>query len=164
MNARGALCALCACILLVSGCIRQTPTLGSVQTPAPTPTPTLPPVELAYTREEEVDANGARIYDANTHYHHYVTFSYLRVYEYAEGTLLDGLCTNQYNEPLEGTYEIVFMDAQGVIVAKASLYFGESLNHIPAGECPVYAQIDTDIDIQTLPFEIAATSHIRPAA
>lgn len=163
MRRAGAL--LIAGCLLLSGCVSLHPELSGAPTPAPTPTPTPAPLlqELALPTPA-VDAVGQRIVDAAAHYERYVSYRQMRVYEYELGTLLDGICINAYPEPLVGAVEIGFRDAEGTLLASAMLHTAEEANLLlRPGENRIYAEIDTDMDIQGIDFTLSITTQFEPA-
>lgn len=148
--------------LLLSGCIRQQPVLSTEPTPLPTPTPTPSPMAQEWKPESgKADALGALIYE-DTHYLRYLTFQNLRVYEYAGGTLFDGVCTNAYPETLTGAFELVFTDNDGTEIAHAPVYTRSGEDVFAPGETVLYAEIDTDMDIQLTPFELAVKQQVMP--
>lgn len=149
-------------LLLLSGCIRQRPVFIADPTPGPTPTPTLPPVAQSLPPQQaDTDALGVQILD-ESHFLRYLTFVNLRVYEYDGGTLFDGVCKNSYPQALEGSFEIVFTDKDGTVVARAPVVTRAGNEEYLPGDTVLYAQIDTDMDIQMLPFSLQVTQKIMP--
>lgn len=161
--------AVISCILAVllimaaQGCVRQSPALVGTPTPqfTPTPPPTPTPELIELPSDTDVDALGNRI-DTDAHFMQYLTFRDVRVYEYNNDTLLDGVCDNDYPEPLTGAFEIVFSDANGVELARAPIALRSADGTFMPGETQLYAQIDTDMDVQLLPFEIQVTQRVWP--
>ncbi|MEL7601885.1 MAG: hypothetical protein AAGU77_01920 [Bacillota bacterium] len=161
MNRRLLVCILILAMLL-PGCIRQRPVLAAEATPAPTPTPSLPPVaQSLIPKPEQTDALGTEILGED-HFLRYLTFTDLRVYEYEGGTLFDGICKNDYPETLTGSIELVFTDKDGTVVARAPVYTRNGDNAFAPGETVLYVEIDTDMDIRMLPFSIIVTQKILP--
>lgn len=155
---------LLALPLLLSGCIRQQPVLSTEPTPLPTPTPAPSPLAQEWKPESgEIDALSVPVYE-DTHYLRYLTFQNLRVYEYAGGTLFDGVCANAYPETLAGAFELVFTDKDGTEIARAPVYTRSGGNLFPPGETVLYAEINTDMDIQLTPFELVVKQQIIPQA
>jgi len=147
-------------LLLLSGCIRQRPVFSADPTPGPTPTPTPPPVTQSLPPQKaDTDALGAQILD-ESHFLRYLTFVNLRVYEYAGGTLFDGVCKNSYPQTLTGSFELVFTEKDGTVVARAPVVTRAGNDEYQPGETVLYAQIDTDMDIQMLPFSLQVTQQI----
>ena len=101
---------LIALLLLLSlaACDNATPVLAGTPTPAATPTP-LPDAFSAEITAKPLptDLLGNEIGDGDP-YGQYLSFGELRVYEYGNGTFLDGLCVNAYPEPLDGEIHIVY--------------------------------------------------------
>lgn len=152
------------CIYL-TGCIRQVPNLVGtptpVATPSPPPTPTPEIVELP--ADLDLDALGNRI-DSQSHYEQYLFLRDVRIYEYEGDTMLDGVFYSEYPEKLTGKYEIIFYDKTGEEVARALIYCAgvNADNVFLPGKTNAYAQINTDIDIQLLPFELSVVENIWP--
>ena len=162
MNRRLLCCIFILTMLLLPGCIRQRPVLAANSTPAPTPTPSLPPVAQAIIpKQQQTDALGAEILGED-HFLRYLTFTNLRVYEYEGGTLFDGVCQNGYPETLTGSLELVFTDKDGTVVARAPVYTRSGDHAFAPGETVLYAEVDTDMDIRLLPFSLTVTQQITP--
>ncbi|HPY36581.1 MAG TPA: hypothetical protein PLH38_02000 [Clostridia bacterium] len=159
---------LCFGAALLSGCVSQRPVVLPLETLKPKqeteadPTPSQP--EQSFQEQEpEKDALGAVIYSPN-HYMRYLTFSNLRVYEYSGGTFLDGICENTYPYALNAKFEVVFFDDKGAETARAELYPQNESACFEPGKSAVYADIDTDIDVQLMEFKLACVEGISPAA
>lgn len=152
-------------IVILTGCVRQAPMLTGTPTPqfTPTPPPTPTPELILLPSDIDVDAMGKRI-DTDSHFFQYLDLRDVRIYEYEGDTFLDAIFVNSYPEPLTGAFEIVFTEASGAELARAPLLTLQADSAFQPGETPVYAQIDTDMDIQLLPFEITVTQRIWPAA
>ena len=98
------ICVLLAALLLLSlaGCEDASPVLAGTPTPAATPTPLPDPFSAEITAEPiPTDLLGNQIL-LDDHYFQYLSFGELRVYEYDDGTFLDGLCVNAFPLPLDG--------------------------------------------------------------
>ena len=162
-----ALVALLCCIVIgacCGGCVSLHPVVSSHVTPAPTPTPTPEPLRQSLPLPAPaLDAAGNAI-EGEEHYNRYISFTDLRVYEYGMGTLMDGKCFNQYPAMLTGEATISFFDQQGDCVAKAVLHTAETKEMLllPPGETRIYAEIDTDMDVQMMDFSLEVEKNFVP--
>lgn len=111
----------------------------------------------------ETDLNGIVITDPSTHYYeYYITLSDLRVYEYEEGTFLDGKLVNSYPQTLSGKLRIVFKNKDGVTYGYGDIYTaGGGLKALP-GENLIYADILSEINVQMMDFIIQVTGSFTP--
>ena len=101
--------------LALAGCEDATPVLAGTPTPAATATPLPDPFSAEITAvPEPTDALGSTI-DGADHYWQYLSLGELRVYEYEDGTFLDGICVNAYPLPLDGEVNIVYTTVDGKI-------------------------------------------------
>lgn len=156
---------LVICIfILLSGCVRQSPALVGTPTPqfTPTPPPTPTPELILLPSDTDVDALGKRI-DTDSHFLNYLAFQNIRIYEYDGDTFLDGICINTYSEPLTGMFEIVFTQDSGAELARAPIVTRNADDTFQPGETEIFAQIDTDMDIQLQSFEIYVKQRVWPA-
>jgi len=154
---------ICCLLLLLTGCVRQQPTLAPDATPRPTPTPAPPDVAQSVEREPwKKDALGAFIYDGAAHYARYLTFTDVRVFEYEGGTMMEGVCDNAYPEPLAGRYEIVFTGKGDTVLARADVHTRGEDGVFPPGKGKIYAAIDTDTTLLSAPFTLAAVEGPLP--
>ncbi len=162
---RSMLLALCFGVAMLAGCISQrpvvlpykTPTIPQVSEPVPSQ-----PVQSWHEQEPEKDALGAVIHSPE-HYMRYLTFSNIRIFEYAGGTFLDGVCENTYPLALNAEFEIVFFDEEETETASAELYLQNKGAYFEPGKTVVYADIDTDIDIQLMQFKLICVEAASPA-
>ncbi len=152
-----------ALALVFAGCISQTPELVGTPTPkfTPTPVPTPTPELFELPEDTSIDAMGNRI-NSDDHFLQYLKLRDIRIYEYQGDTMLDGICTNTYSEELTGAFEIVFTDVTGVELARAEVDTRSGLASFPVGDTAIYAQIDTDMDIQLLPFTLVLKVPVWP--
>lgn len=152
-----------AVLVVLSGCVNQHPKFASPAITLP-PEETLPPFDPVYTPlmgPWAEDSLGAKIQEAD-HFFWYLSFQEMRVYEYSWGTLLDGICVNEYPEPLWGELEIVFWNKEKQEVARASLHTADPGFVLQPGENRIYAEINTDMDIQMAPFTLEVKERIQP--
>jgi len=149
----------------LAGCVSQHPVLTGEPTPPPTPTPEPEPLmrELAVPTPA-LDMAGSLIVNEAEHYDRYVTYRQMRVYEYELGTLLDGIAVNGYPEALSGAVEIDFVDGEGTLLGSSMLHTAEEADTLilQPGENRIYAEIDTDMDIQEIDFTLAVKTHFQP--
>lgn len=162
-QARMCILIMLALVLVTAGCVRQAPGLVGTPTPrfTPTPAPTPTPQLIPLPSDTDVDAAGEKI-ASDAHFMRYLTFQWVRIYEYEGDTFLDGICNNTYLEPLTGAFEIVYREDSGRELARAPILIKSDDGLLLPGENDVYAQIDTDMDIQLLPFEIEITQRVWP--
>ena len=149
--------------VLLCGCVYQRPVLTTEEMQI---VPILPPAVVEAQQEQwidvEKDACGDAVLDAATHYLRYISFADMRVYEYDNVTLLDGVCTNIYPQTLYGTYEILYYDDAGVRVAHGTLMVGDTSGEIPSGTNIVRAQIDTDVAVTERPYSLQIQETLHP--
>ena len=161
--------ALTACfavaVLAVSfafGCVRANPVLSGTPTPAATPTPLPDPLSAEITAAPaSTDALGGEIRSAD-HYWQYLSFGEMRVYEYGEGTFLDGICVNAYPLPLEGEVNIVYHTDKGKICGIGKIHNALGTTILETGTNAVYAEISTDIDVTQMDFTLEVKTPYAP--
>ncbi len=151
--------------LLMTGCIKTQPVIlpdttlppKPTSTPAPTPTPTPAPTPvptLAPTPEPRYDAMGDFIEGAE-HFVKYIEFKSIVVYEQCGDTFMDAIAVNNYPEPIVCAADIVFRDDIGEVAsAKLQTRDGQYVLTLNPGQTTVLAQINTDIRLTSLPFDI----------
>ncbi len=162
---RSRLLALLLSVLLLlafAGCEDATPVLAGTPTPAATPTP-LPDAFSAEITAEPVatDALGNILEDDN-HYWQYLSFGALRVYEYDDGTFLDGICVNAYPQPLDGEVDIVYTTADGKICGIGKIHNNLGTTLLQTGSNAIYAEISTDIDVTGMEFSLVIKTPFAP--
>ncbi len=155
---------LCAIGLLLAlvGCKNATPVLAGTPTPAATPTP-LPDALFAEITAQPVqtDALGNPI-ESDNHYWQYLSFGALRVYEYDDGTFLDGICVNAYPLPLDGEVDIVYTTNDGKICGIGKIHNVLGTTQLETGSNAIYAEINTDIDVTTMDFALVVKTTFTP--
>ncbi len=165
---RGALALLCAALLLLAaaassmGCDNVEPVLYGTPTPSASPTP-LPDAFTAEITAEPVptDALGKPI-EGDAHYFSYLSFGELRVYEYGEGTFLDGVCINAFPAALDGRVDIVYYTAEGKLCGSGTIHNALGATRLESGINAIYAEIRTDIDVQMMDFVLEVSQPFLP--
>lgn len=159
------LAALAFAILLLialSGCENATPVLAGTPTPVATPTPLPDAISAEITAEPlPTDLLGHEIQTAD-HYWQYLSFGELRIYEYDDGTFLDGLCINAYPEPLEGMIQIAYYTAEGKICGIGVIHNALGTSRFETGTNAIYAEINTDIDVTGMDFVLEIQTQFAP--
>ena len=151
-----------ALICSLSACQNDTPVLAGTPTPAATPTPLPDPFSAEITAEPvPTDMLGNAIL-RDDHYFQYLSFGELRVYEYGEGTFLDGLCVNAFPQPLDGEVDIVYYTKDGKICGIGRIHNAEGTTLLETGTNAVYAEISTDIDVTEMDFQLVVKTYFRP--
>ena len=155
------LLALMAALAFV-GCDNATPILAGTPTPAATPTP-LPDAFSAQITAAPVptDLLGHEI-QAGDHYWQYLSFGELRVYEYEDGTFLDGLCVNAYPSALVGVVKIVYYAASGKVCGVGTIHNALGTTRLETGTNAIYAEISTDIDVTDMDFVLEVSTPFLP--
>lgn len=151
--------------LLMTGCVKTQPvilpasTLPPVSTSTPQPTPSLTPEPTPVptstaTPEPRYDAMGDFIEGAE-HFAKYIEFRSIVVYEQCGDTFMDAVAVNSYSEPIICAADIVFHDDIGEVAsAKLQTRNGQYVLVLNPGETTVLAQINTDIRLTDLSFNI----------
>ena len=158
-----ALLALLA-LLPLAGCEDATPVLAGTPTPAATPTPLPEPFSAEITAEPlPTDALGNPI-GGDDHYWQYLSFGALRVYEYDDGTFLDGICVNAYPLQLDGEVDIVYTTSDGKICGIGKIHNTVGTTVLETGSNAIYAEISTDIDVTGMEFSLVVKTPYAPLA
>ena len=155
---------LLSALLLFSlfGCEDATPVLAGTPTPAATPTPLPDPFSAEITAvPQPTDALGNTI-GGDDHYWQYLSFGALRVYEYDNGTFLDGICVNAYPQPLDGEVNIVYTTADGKICGIGKIHNVLCTTLLQTGSNAIYAEINTDIDVTEMDFALVVKTAFAP--
>lgn len=162
MKRLAALLLALALSLSFAACDNATPVLAGTPTPAATPTP-LPDAFSAEITAQPLptDLLGNEI-EAGDHYGQYLSFGELRVYEYGDGTFLDGLCVNAYPEPLDGTIRIVYYTAEEKVCGVGILHNALGTTRLETGTNAIYAEISTDIDVTQMDFVLEVVAPYAP--
>jgi hypothetical protein len=148
--------------LALAGCEDATPVLAGTPTPAATPTPLPEPFSAEITAEPlPTDALGNTI-DIGDHYWQYLSFGALRVYEYDDGTFLDGICVNAYPLPLDGEVDIVYTTSDGKICGIGKIHNTVGTTVLETGTNAIYAEINTDIDVTGKEFALVVKTPYTP--
>jgi hypothetical protein len=153
---------LAICLLSLVGCKDATPALAGTPTPAATPTP-LPDALFAEITAQPVQTDHlGNAIEGDNHYWQYLSFGALRVYEYADGTFLDGICVNAYPLPLDGEVNIVYTTSDGKICGIGKIHNVLGTTQLETGTNAIYAEINTDIDVTTMEFALVVKSPFAP--
>ena len=158
--------------LLLIGCSAQSAHLIYLPetTPTPTPmyTPTPPPEPIPITVDPVTgegfvtDENGIPIMNEKTHYYeYYLSISQMRVFEENGETLLDAVITNDYPRKLSGGLSIVFSD-NGIKYGYAELKTASGDLILLPGENRVYADVQTEVDVQMMEYTIEVSTPFVP--
>lgn len=162
---------LVSIILLFTSCTIQEAHLiyRPEETADPTAVPTDTPVPETLTIEPvtgnpfKTDINGVLIQDELNHYLlYYVTLNNIRIYEYGEGTFLDGTAVNSFPQTLTGKLRITFKGTDGIIFGYGDLYTADGKLTLLPGENSVYAEILTEVNIQQLELSVSAVDSFGP--
>ncbi len=149
-------------LLALAGCENATPVLAGTPTPAATPTPLPDPFTAEITAAPiETDVLGNEI-DGENHYWQYLSFGALRIYEYDDGTFLDGICVNAYPLPLDGVVNIVYTTSDGKICGIGKIHNALGTTALQTGSNPIYAEINTDIDVTGMDFSLVIETQFLP--
>lgn len=153
-----------AFVLQAYGCKDATPVLAGTPTPAATPTP-LPDALFAEITAQPVqtDSLGNPI-EGDNHYWQYLSFGAMRVYEYEDGTFLDGICVNAYPLPLDGEVDIVYTTSDGKICGIGKIHNVLGTTQLETGTNAIYAEINTDIDVTGMDFTLVTKTAYMPVA
>lgn len=148
--------------LALFGCEDATPVLAGTPTPAATATPLPSPFTAEITAAPfPTDALGNEVTEGD-HYWQYLSFGELRVYEYGDGTFLDGLCVNAYPLPLDGEIDIVYRADTGKICGIGKIHNAMGTTLLTTGTNAVYAEISTDIDVTGMDFTLEVKTPYTP--
>lgn len=146
----------------LTGCEDATPVLTGTPTPAATATPLPDPFSAEITAvPEPTDALGSTI-DGEDHYWQYLSLGELRVYEYEDGTFLDGICVNAYPLPLNGKVNIVYRTDTGKICGIGTIHNALGTTQFETGTNAIYAEINTDIDVTQMDFQLEIETQYQP--
>ena len=151
-------------LLSFAGCEDATPVLAGTPTPLATPTPLPDPFSAEITASPlATDALG-NVIEENDHYWQYLSFGALRVYEYADGTFLDGICVNAYPLPLDGEVDIVYTTNDGKICGIGKIHNVLGTTVLETGSNAIYAEINTDIDVTGMEFSLVVKTPYTPVS
>ena len=154
---------LCMAICAVfGGCDDVEPVLQGTPTPSASPTP-LPDAFTAEITAAPVptDALG-KVIDGDDHYFAYLSFGELRVYEYGNGTFLDGVCINAFPTALDGRVDIVYYTAEGKLCGSGAIHNALGATRLESGSNAIYAEISTDIDVRMMDFVLEIKTPFSP--
>lgn len=137
----------------LAGCDDVKPVVRGTPTPSASPTP-LPPAYTPILTAEPLptDALGHTVTTEDHYFDMYISFGDLRVYEYENGTFLDGVCVNAYPLPLDGVLNIVYYTAEGKVCGIGEIHNAQGGTRLETGSNAIYAEISTDIDVRQMDF------------
>lgn len=159
--------ALLTLLLLLSmgwsvGCISAEPEIAGTPTPSSSPTPLPDAFAPELTAAPlPVDQLGKTI-ETPDHYYHYLSLGDIRIYEYDTGTFLDGICLNAYPLPLDGVLNIVYRTEDGKICGIGRIHTADGGTVLATGSNPIYAEINTDIDVTGMEFTLEIEKAFAP--
>lgn len=144
------------------GCDNVEPVIRGTPTPPASPTPLPPAFTLQITAEPlPTDALGSAITDSD-HYFSYLSFGDMRIYEYDDGTFLDGICVNAYPQPLDGVLNIVYYTEAGKVCGIGQIHNATGGTRLETGSNAIYAEISTDIDVRMMDFALETVTDYMP--
>ncbi len=150
-------------ISALSGCVDVEPVLSGTPTPAATATPLPDPFTAEITAEPvPTDLLGNEIL-SDDHYWQYLSFGEVRVYEYGDGTFLDGICVNAFPQALDGEVDVVYYADDGKICGIGTIHNAEGGTLLETGTNAIYAEISTDIDVTMMDFSLEVKTAFQPA-
>lgn len=155
---------LALCFFLFAACEDAKPVLSGTPTPASTPTP-LPDAFTAEITAQPLptDLLGNEI-SSTDHYWQYLSFGELRIYEYGDGTFLDGLCVNAYPVSLDGVLNIVYRTSDGKICGIGRIHNAAGGTLLETGTNSIYAEISTDINVTEMDFNLEIETPFAPVS
>ncbi len=147
-----------------TACDNVDPVIAGTPTPSasPTPLPDAFSAQITAAPQSTDDLGNAILSDG--HYYQYLSFGDMRVYEYDDGTFLDGVCVNAYPLPLDGEVYIVYYAADGKLCGIGALHTADGSTLLPPGTNNVYAEISTDIDVRMMDFSLEVRTYFQPVA
>lgn len=149
-------------VFLFSGCVDDTPVIAGTPTPAATATPLPDPFTAQITAEPvPTDLLGSEIL-SDDHYFQYLSFGEMRVYEYEDGTFLDGVCVNAFPLPLDGEVDIVYYTDSGKVCGIGKIHNALGTTLLETGTNAVYAEISTDISVTAMDFVLEVKTPFQP--
>ncbi|MPN28020.1 hypothetical protein SDC9_175457 [bioreactor metagenome] len=86
----------------------------------------------------------------------------MRIYEYEDGTFLDGICVNAYPLPLNGQVNIVYRTDTGKICGIGTIHNALGTTQFETGTNAIYAEISTDIDVTQMDFQLEIQTPYQP--
>ena len=153
---------LCLALFTALGCDNVEPQLYGTPTPSASPTP-LPDAFTAEITAEPVPTDTlGKVIEGDAHYFSYLSFGELRVYEYDNGTFLDGVCINGFPTALDGQVDIVYYTADGKLCGSGTIHNAQGTTRLESGINAIYAEINTDIDVRMMDFSLEVKQVFLP--
>jgi len=144
------------------GCISAEPEIAGTPTPSSSPTPLPDAFAPELTAAPLPTDQLGKTIETEDHYYHYLSFGDIRIYEYDTGTFLDGICLNAYPLTLDGTVNIVYRTKDGKICGIGRIHNAEGGTQLVTGSNPIYAEINTDIDVTGMEFTLEIEKPFTP--
>ena len=152
-------------VWMFSACVHVAPEIAGTPTPSASPTPLPDPFTAEITAAPfPVDQLGKRIESDDHYFRYYLSFGDLRVYEYGTGTFLDGICVNAYPLPLDGVLNIVYYTEDGKVQGIGQIHTSDGGTVFKSGSNTIYAEINTDINVQEKEFVLEVERAFQPLA
>lgn len=180
MNKALCLAAVLIAMLMLAGCVNDSPVIHGDVHPEPTEAPIVtgtPEMSAEPTGEpvetpsavptsgpdtarstsvpmSEKDALGNVITGAE-HFERYLTFRTMLVYEEEQDTFLDGICHNDYPEAITCAIDIVYHDGEEEIArSRLQTRDGQYLLVLQPGDNVIYAHILTDMTLTESEYDL----------
>lgn len=115
-----------------------------------------PAVESETTEPPVPDETESITVESEDFYRRHITFGNIRVYEQSGDTFADAVVTNEYECAIVCAVKMVYYDESGREIASGDFRTrdGQYLLVLETGETVVYAQLDTDISVLMMDFEL----------
>lgn len=150
---------------LISACDDVRPTLAATPTPSASPTPLPDAFSVEITAEPVPTDQLGNALRGEDHYNQYLSFGDIRVYQYREGTFLDGVCVNAYPLALDGQINIVYYtEDTGKLCGIGTIHNASGGTRLETGANTIYAEIETDIDVRMMDFQIEYIQPYQPVS
>lgn len=150
-------------VALLPGCVHMEGTVAGTPTPMASPTPLPAPFQVEYTAAPvETDLMGRRIEGEDHYFTYYLAFGDLRVYEYENSTLIDGVVMNGFMYPLQGEVCIRYYNEAGRLIGTGVLQTADGTGLFRPGSNRLYGEILTDVPVQDKDFVLEMTVPFRP--
>lgn len=157
-------CALSACVTIrpvfdpALTLAVSTPTLVPTATPKSTPVATPSPSPTADFINEDSLGNTV---EGTEHYRQYLQLVNVQVYESCGDTFVDARVDSTYPETLICAIKLVFYrDGQEIASTNLQTRDGQYILSVTEGGNTVYGQVDTDISLTSLPYEVVFDENV----
>lgn len=156
--------ALLLIAVIASGCDDVEPQIVGTPTPSASPTPLPDPFTAEITAQPQTTDQLGKVIASDNHYDQYLSFGDLRIYEYDDGTFLDGTCVNAFPSALDGRVDIVYYTDTGKVCGQGMIHNVLGTTVLETGSNAIYAEINTDIDVRSMDFVLEVKTPFRPVA